>query len=119
MSLVLFGYLGSLALVSSLSIYSKNAKWEVKCWALPEKFFAEAHRVLREGSWKIAVALHFIPKTMKGKEFLKKIFYGNLVLLKEEIEEGMCEYRPPERISSDNPNFEYKVIYAVGRIGWI
>ena len=31
----------------------------------------------------------------------------------------MCDYDPPERISSDTPNFEYKVIYAVGRIGWI
>jgi hypothetical protein len=25
---------------------------------------------------KIAVALHLIPKTMKGKEFLKRIFLG-------------------------------------------
>jgi ubiquinone/menaquinone biosynthesis C-methylase UbiE len=65
---------------------------------------------------KIAVALHLIPKTMKGKEFLKKIFYGRLLPLKEEIEEGVCEYLPPQRISSDSPNFEYKVIYAVARI---
>lgn len=66
---------------------------------------------------KIAVALHLIPKTMKGKELLKKIFYGKLIPLKEEIEEGVCEYKPPERISSDTPNVEYKVIYAVARIG--
>ena len=50
-------------------------------------------------------------------ELLKKIFYGKLIPLKEEIEEGICEYEPPESISSDTPNFEYKVIYAVGRIG--
>lgn len=56
---------------------------------------------------------------MKDKELLKKIFYDELVPLKEEIEEGICEYKPPERISSDTPNFEYKVIYVVARIGWI
>ena len=54
---------------------------------------------------------------MKGKELLKKIFYGKLIQLKEEIEEGICEYKPPERISSNTSNFEYKVIYALGRIG--
>jgi len=27
----------------------------------------------------IIVALHLIPKTMKGKELLKKIFYGKLI----------------------------------------
>ena len=43
---------------------------------------------------KIAAGLHLIPKTMKGKEFLEKIFYGKLIELKEEIEEGMCTYNP-------------------------
>ena len=62
---------------------------------------------------KIAVALHLIPKTMKGKELLKKIFYGKLIPFKEEIEEGSCEFEPPEKICSDTPNFEYKVIYCV------
>ncbi len=66
---------------------------------------------------KIAVGLHLIPKTMKGKELIKKIFYGKLIPLKEEIEDGICEYKPPERISSEICNFEYKVIYVVGRIG--
>jgi ubiquinone/menaquinone biosynthesis C-methylase UbiE len=62
---------------------------------------------------KIAVALHLIPKTMKGKEFLKKIFYGQLSPLKEEIEEGIYEYVPPVPIPYDIPNQEYKVIYVV------
>ena len=65
---------------------------------------------------KIAVGIHLIPKTIKGKELLKKIFYGKLIELKEEIEEGVCEYKPPERISYDTPNFEYKVIYAVAHL---
>jgi ubiquinone/menaquinone biosynthesis C-methylase UbiE len=65
---------------------------------------------------KAAVALHLIPKTMKGKELLKKIFYGRLQPLKEEIEEGICGYTPPLPVRSDVANHEYKVIYSVGRI---
>ena len=52
---------------------------------------------------------------MKGKEFLKKIFYGKLIPLKEDIEDGMCEYLPPVPIPSHVPNFEYKVIYGIAK----
>ena len=65
---------------------------------------------------RIAVALHLIPKTMKGKEFLKRIFFGKLVPLPHEITEGMAEYIPPTSIPHDSPNSEYKVIYAVARL---
>ena len=65
---------------------------------------------------KAAVALHLIPKTMKGKEFLKKVFYGRLQPLKEEIEDGVCEYVPPLAIPPDIANYVYKVIYSVARV---
>jgi hypothetical protein len=65
---------------------------------------------------RCAIALRLIPKTMKGKEFLNKIFYGKLLPLKEEIEDGICEYVPPVSIPSHIPNFEYKVIYALARV---
>jgi hypothetical protein len=65
---------------------------------------------------KAAVALHLIPKTMKGKELLKKIFYGRLQPLKQEIEEGVCVYTPPFLLRSDVINHEYKVIYSVARV---
>ncbi len=65
---------------------------------------------------KIAIALHFIPKTMRGKEFLKRIFFGKLILLPPEITDGMAEYTPPVPISNEVPDSEYKVIYAVARL---
>jgi len=65
---------------------------------------------------RIAVTLHLIPKTMKGKEFLKRTFFGKLIPLPPEITDGMGEYNPPVPIPDDEPNFEYKVIYAVARL---
>jgi hypothetical protein len=65
---------------------------------------------------RTAVALHLIPKTMKGKEFLKRIFFGKLIPLPPEIQDGMTEYTPPVPIAHDVPNSEYKVIYAVARL---
>jgi len=53
---------------------------------------------------------------MKGKEFLKRIFFGKLIPLPNEITEGMTEYIPPTSIPHDSPNFEYKVIYAVAHL---
>ena len=64
---------------------------------------------------RIAVALHLIPKTMKGKEILKRIFFGKLLTLGEEIEDGMVEYCEPVPIPGDSPNCEYKVLFAVAR----
>ncbi len=64
-----------------------------------------------------AVALHLIPKTMKGKEMLKRIFFGKLSPLPPEVEEGMAEYAPPMPIFSDSSEGDYKVLYAVARVG--
>jgi len=67
-------------------------------------------------SWikRRAVALKIIPKTMEGKELLKRIFYGKLLPLPPEISGGMAEYTPPVSIPYDSPNFGYKVLYVVG-----
>jgi len=53
---------------------------------------------------------------MKGKEFLKRIFFGKLIPLPPEIKDGMAEYTPPVPLPHDKPNFEYKVIYVVAHL---
>ena len=79
---------------------------------LPNGLKDEAIAIIK----RIAVALHLIPKTMKGKEFLKRIFFGKLIPLPSEIKDRMAEYSPPIPIPHDAPNFEYKVIYAVAQL---
>ena len=65
---------------------------------------------------RTAVALHLMPKTMRMKEIFKRFFFGKLLTLKEEIEDGIVEYSPPTPIPSDSPNLQYKVLYAVASV---
>lgn len=61
-----------------------------------------------------AVRLHLIPKTMKGKERLKRIFMGKLKPLPSEILETACSYQPPIALPVHAPNAECKVLFAKG-----
>jgi ubiquinone/menaquinone biosynthesis C-methylase UbiE len=63
---------------------------------------------------KLAVSLRLMPKTMKGKEFLKFIFFGTLSLIPVEITQGPADYQPPVPLAENATCPEYKVIYALG-----
>lgn len=62
-----------------------------------------------------AVKLRLMPRTMKGKEFLKRVFHGRLKHLPPEVTDGMADYVPPVRIPCDIPEPRHKVIMAVAR----
>lgn len=65
---------------------------------------------------RTAIALHLMPKTMRGKALFKRLFLGPLVTLPAEIEEGMVGgYAPPVPLSSMSACSQYKVLYAVAR----
>ncbi|MHA1280586.1 MAG: class I SAM-dependent methyltransferase [Candidatus Helarchaeota archaeon] len=64
---------------------------------------------------RTAIAFHLMPKTMKSKEFFKRIFFGKLQVLPAELCEKMGTYSPPIPISP-SPNSSYKVLYAVAKI---
>lgn len=51
---------------------------------------------------------------MKGKEFLKRIFMGKLIVLPPEITDGMADYTPPAPIDHTVCNTGYKVLFATG-----
>ena len=65
---------------------------------------------------KTAILLKLIPKTMKGKEIYKRIFFGKLLTLPSEIEDGEIEYSPPVPISSDQPNNQFKVLFSEAHV---
>ena len=62
-----------------------------------------------------AISLHLIPRSMKGKEWLKRIFYGRLTPFPAELEGGLSELPSMAPISREYPTAAYKILYAVGR----
>ena len=65
---------------------------------------------------RAAMALHLMPKTMKRKEWLKRMFFGKLIRIPPQIAEGMVEAKPLVRVDTSSSVCEYKVLYAVGRV---
>jgi hypothetical protein len=63
-----------------------------------------------------AVALHLIPRTMKGRELLKKLVFGQLAPIPHEVTDGMAQPCPLVPITAESSNSSYKVLYAVGRV---
>lgn len=66
------------------------------------------------GARKVAVALHLIPATMRGKRVLKRFVFGRLSPLPLEIQEGMA--RAPEFVAlpAGESARAFKVLYAIG-----
>lgn len=63
---------------------------------------------------RTAVRWGLIPKSMFFKQFLKRVFMGKLVRLPNDIREISIAHSPPTPISPDDPNDQFKVIFAVG-----
>jgi SAM-dependent methyltransferase len=62
-----------------------------------------------------AVAFNLMPKTMRGKELLKRVFMGKLSPLPPEITDGVAHYSRPVPIPHEMPNTRYKVLFGMGR----
>ncbi|PKK90104.1 MAG: hypothetical protein CVV64_11345 [Candidatus Wallbacteria bacterium HGW-Wallbacteria-1] len=66
---------------------------------------------------KMAVRFDLMPRTMKGKEFLKRIFFGELQSIPREINESMSPYIPLAKVENiAEPFTKFKVIFCVGRL---
>lgn len=69
-------------------------------------------RVLRPVK-KVVVGLGLMPKTMKGKQLLKRLVFGKLQLIPAEIKAGEMEYVPPTPVAAGVACADFKVIYQV------
>lgn len=63
----------------------------------------------------VAARLQLFPRTMKGKEFLKRMFYGRLVRIQEEIHEDSITPDMPPLALQPTDLTKYKVLYAIAR----
>ena len=53
---------------------------------------------------------------MKNGQIFDRIFFGKLVTLPAQLEEGMAKYAEPVPIPGDSPDLEHKVLYALSRV---
>jgi ubiquinone/menaquinone biosynthesis C-methylase UbiE len=64
-----------------------------------------------------AVRWRLIPRTMKGKQWLKRLFYGQLTALEREVREQMAPLAPLVELPPRSDTHQFKVLYAVARRG--
>jgi SAM-dependent methyltransferase len=64
----------------------------------------------------IAARLNLIPKSMKSKKLLKRIFFGRLVKMPPEIEENTCIHIKPTPLSPDHPDTQHKVLFCAAHL---
>ncbi len=64
----------------------------------------------------LAVKCGLIPKTMKGKQVLKRIIFGKPVLMPSEISPGMSKIENLTQLQADQPCITHKIIYCVAKI---
>lgn len=63
----------------------------------------------------VASRLHMIPKTMLGKAWLKKVFFGgNSVRMPEKISSKLSGVKLPKSISKNKNDKDHKVLYFIG-----
>jgi len=60
-----------------------------------------------------ATKFNLIPKTMRGKEALKRLFFGPLYPVPTEVQDGMAPYCQPVPISDPTEALRYKVLLAL------
>ncbi len=65
---------------------------------------------------KVAVRLHLIPKTMKGKEWLKRLFYGGLKPIPRELGPGSSTPAPLDVLAPPYSANQYRFIYAIATL---
>lgn len=64
---------------------------------------------------RAAVYLHLIPGTMRGKEWLKRLFYGPLVPLPAQLPDNFAPLEPLKEISDHDDTSRFRMLYAIGR----
>ncbi len=70
---------------------------------------------VRQAVRTVAVKLRLIPKTMKWKARLKRLFFGKLQSLPAKLGQELQRREPLEEINVNQASPQYKVLYAVGK----
>lgn len=87
--------------------------FHAELWAaFPESGGGPAGSLLRAAK-KTAVRLHLIPKTMKGKQLLKRLVFGPLVAIPRELSSGAAPLGELVRLNEIQDRSSFKMLYAI------
>jgi len=86
---------------------------EVECFADCEVNYASPKRKFLSFVKRTMVRLNLMPKTMAGKRLFKRIVFGKLVPLPQELTEEGANCELPCTLDPTRPDFRHKVIFAV------
>jgi SAM-dependent methyltransferase len=64
---------------------------------------------------RIAVKMRLIPRTMKGKQALKRLFYGKMTPIPRELSEGITQPEPLIPLAEAKELRIYRQLYAIAR----
>jgi SAM-dependent methyltransferase len=106
------GYLDAAELAKLLASHCFSSSLYV---AFPDEPHGLARHII-SAVRRVAVGWHLIPGTMKGKEFLKRIFYGALVPIPAALTGSEAESEPLVPVSSLESTESYKFIYALAGV---
>ena len=82
--------------------------------AYPDRQSSAVSRLVSAVRWG-AVTLHLVPRTMKGKEALKRLFYGDLLEVPAELPAPARAVSEPQPLT-DPDDTSVKVLYSVGTV---
>lgn len=65
---------------------------------------------------KAAVTFNLIPGSMRGKRWLKRLVFGELVSMPNELHADEVPYEPPVSIDGSRPDAIHQVLYCVAKV---
>jgi SAM-dependent methyltransferase len=106
-------YLG----VVELSEEFRAQGFSVRCFGyLAVEAVSMRQRALRPIK-RLVVGLGLMPRTMRGKQLLKRLVFGRPIPMPAEIEPNTVAYVAPDELPCDRPDRSHKVIYCVATVG--
>ncbi len=65
---------------------------------------------------RVVIGLGLMPRTMRGKQLLKRLVFGRLVTMPAELDTRQIPYVAPTELPTDRPDHRHKVIYCAATV---
>jgi len=91
--------------------------FKVSCYGYMDTSTVSLKQRLLRPVKKVVVTSGLMPKTMRGKQLMKRIVFGKPVMMPPEIMEASASLIEPTQLAPGVPDRSHKVIYCVATLG--